>query len=200
VEGVSTVVHAGVRDQAAVDAGARKPVVLVAQRLESEKRTALALDAFRASRLAERGWKLVIAGGGSLREQLERQAHRLRIARSTRFLGHVSDVARLMATAGVLLAPRPDEAYGLSVVEAMAAGLPVVAAAGGGHLETVGTVPRAALFPPGDVPAAGAMLAELAADDNTRASYGEDLRNVQRTRFTLGAQERATDAVYRSLV
>ncbi len=174
--------------------------MLVAQRLESEKRTGLALDAFRASRLAERGWTLVVAGGGSLRDQLERQADRLGIARSTRFLGHAGDVAGLMATAGVLLAPRPDEAYGLSVVEAMAVGLPVVAAGGGGHLETVGTVPRAALFPPGDVHAAGALLAELADDDTTRASYGEDLRNVQRTRFTLEAQERATDAVYRSLL
>ena len=200
VEGVSTVVHAGVRDRAAVDAGSRKRVVLVAQRLESEKRTGLALDAFRASRLAERGWTLVVAGGGSLRDQLERQADRLGIARSTRFLGHAGDVAGLMATAGVLLAPRPDEAYGLSVVEAMAVGLPVVAAGGGGHLETVGTVPRAALFPPGDVHAAGALLAELADDDTARASYGEDLRDVQRTRFTLEAQERATDAVYRSLL
>jgi glycosyltransferase involved in cell wall biosynthesis len=200
VEGVSTVVHAGVRDRVAVDAGSRKPVVLVAQRLESEKRSDLALDAFRASRLAERGWTLVIAGGGSLRGQLEGQADRLGIARSTRFLGHAGDVEGLMTKAGVLLAPRPDEAYGLSVVEAMAAGLPVVAAGGGGHLETVGTVSRAALFPPGDVRAAGRQLAELADDDTGRASYGVELRNVQRTRFTLEAQERATDAVYRSLL
>ena len=199
VEGVSTVIHAGVRDRAAVDARSRKRVVLVAQRLESEKRTGLALDAFRASRLAERGWTLVVAGSGSLRDQLERQACRLGIAGSTRFLGHAGDVAGLMATAGLLLAPRPDEAYGLSVVEAMAFGLPVVAAGGGGHLETVGTVSQAALFPPGDVHAAGALLADLADDDTARASYGEDLRDVQRTRFTLVAQERATDAVYRSL-
>jgi glycosyltransferase involved in cell wall biosynthesis len=199
VEGASTVVYAGVRDRAAVDPGARERFVLVAQRLESEKRTDLALDAFRVSRLAERGWALVVAGGGSLRGQLERQADRLGIAPSTRFLGHAADVQELMTTAGVLLAPRSDEAYGLSVVEAMAAGLPVVAAGGGGHLETVGTVRGAALFPPGDVLAAGTTLAGLAGDEVGRVAYGEDLRTVQRQRFTLGAQERATDEVYRSV-
>ena len=46
-----------------------------------------------------------------------------------------------MRAAGVLLAPRTDEAFGLSVVEAMARGLPVVAAGSGAHLETVGSVP-----------------------------------------------------------
>ena len=81
----------------------------------------------------------------------------------------------------------------------MAAGVPVVAAGGGGHLETVGSVHGALLFPPGDVHIAGTLLAQLADDDTARASYGQHLRNAQRTRFTLEAQERATDAVYRSL-
>jgi glycosyltransferase involved in cell wall biosynthesis len=200
VEGPSTVVHAGVRDRAPVEPCTRQNTVLVAQRLEPEKRTDMALDAFAASKLANRGWVLVVAGGGSLRAALERRAERLGIARSTRFLGHTTDVHNLMATAGLLLAPRPDEAYGLSVVEAMAAGLPVVAARGGGHLETVGTVPVAALFPPGDVVAAGTTHADLAADEAARAGYGESLRRAQRERFTLGAQQRATDHVYRGVL
>jgi glycosyltransferase involved in cell wall biosynthesis len=104
-----------------------------------------------------------------------------------------------MATAGLLLAPRPDEAYGLSVVEAMAVGLPVVAAAGGGHLETVGPVSGSGLFPPEDVAGAAAALRALAVDEGRRAGYGEDLRAAQRERFTLEAQQRATDEVYRGV-
>ena len=200
VEGASTVVHAGVRDRPFVDPGSRQPVVLLAQRLEPEKRSDVAIAAFGASRLAERGWRLVVAGGGSLRGALEWQAARLGISGGVTFLGHAADVGRIMSSAGILIAPRPDEAYGLSVVEAMAAGLPVVAAASGGHLETVGTVSSAALFPPGDAVAAGALLAELADDTDGRASYGDALRDVQRSTFTLEAQERATDAVYRSLL
>jgi glycosyltransferase involved in cell wall biosynthesis len=200
IEGDSTVVHAGVRDRERVEPHTRQRTVLVAQRLEPEKRTDLALDAFAASKLADRGWFLVVAGGGSLRGSLEWRAERLGIARSTRFLGHASDVQDLMATAGLLLAPRPDEAYGLSVVEAMAAGLPVVAAGGGGHLETVGTVTGAALFAPDDAEAAGALLVDLAAEEATRAVYGENLRTTQRQRFTLVAQQRATDNVYRGVL
>ena len=199
VEGRSTVVHAGVRDRDELDPVARQRVVLVAQRLEPEKRTDLALDVFARSGLARHGWSLVVAGDGSLRSALQRQAARLGISASTRFLGHATDVQGMMTSAGMLLAPRPDEAYGLSVVEAMAAGLPVVASGGGGHLETVGAVAGAALFPPADVAAAGDLLAGLAADDARRADYGSELRDDQRRRFTLAAQERATDAVYRSV-
>jgi glycosyltransferase involved in cell wall biosynthesis len=200
VEGPSSVVHAGVREQPAVDPAARRRTVLVAQRLESEKCTALALEAFAASELADAGWELVVAGDGSLKAALEREVEQLGIAGATRFLGHRHDVEDLMASAGFLLAPRADEAYGLSVVEAMAAGLPVVAASGGGHLETVGTVSGAALFPPGNVRAAGTILRELAADEVGRAAYGDRLRSAQRARFTLDAQQRATDAVYRSVL
>ena len=200
VEGHSTVVHAGVRDRPATDPAARQRVVLVAQRLESEKRTDLGLEAFATSSLARRGWTLVVAGSGSLSSALQQQADRLGIRDSTRFLGHAPDVEALMATAGILLAPRPDEAYGLSVVEAMAAGLPVLAAGGGGHLETVGTVPDAALFAPSDAVAAGSALAALAADATRRDAYGGQLRDRQRLMFTLEGQQRGTDAVYRSVL
>ena len=199
VEGDSTVVYAGVANREPVDPRRRQRTVLVAQRLESEKRTGVALEAFAASGLAQDGWRLVIAGSGSLRSALERKAARLGIAGTTRFLGHAGDVQQLMATAGLLLAPRPDEAYGLSVVEAMAVGLPVVAAAGGGHLETVGGVGGTGLFPPDDVRGAASALRALAADSAGRAAYGEQLRTAQRERFTLEAQQRDTDAVYREV-
>ena len=53
---------------AAVD---RLPVVLVAQRLEREKHTDVAVRAFAASGLADAGWRLKIAGDGALRGELE---------------------------------------------------------------------------------------------------------------------------------
>ena len=150
VDGASTVVLSGVRPEpdrvAAVD---RLPVVLVAQRLEREKHTDVAVRAFAASGLADAGWRLTIAGDGALRGELEELAASLRLGDAVEFLGHRRDVWDLMRAAGVLLAPRTDEAFGLSVVEAMARGLPVVAAGSGAHLETVGSVPGAALFDAG---------------------------------------------------
>lgn len=201
IDGASTVVHPGVPagpDGAA--AAARERSVLVVQRLEAEKRTDVAVRAFTASGLAATGWRLDIAGDGAQRRALETLARAQGVAGAVRFLGRRSDVGVLMARAGLLLAPCPVEGLGLAVVEAMAAGLPVVATRAGGHVETVGAVVGAALFPPGDAAQAGRLLADLAADPGRRDAYGAALRSRQRERFTLEAQERATAAVYRSVL
>jgi glycosyltransferase involved in cell wall biosynthesis len=192
VEGPSTVVHPGVPtvpradgDGSGTGAGAaeRRPVVLMAQRLEAEKRTDVALRMWAASGLADDGWELHLAGDGALRPDLEALAGDLGLAGSVRFLGARSDMDRLLSTAGIFFAPRGDEPYGLSVVEAMAHGTPVVAGRGGGHDETVGAADGAVLVPPDDVPAAGAALARLARDPGRRAAYGEELRALQQRRF-----------------
>ena len=74
---------------------------------------------------------------------------------SIHFVGQRSDLGADLRAASILLAPTPDEAFGLTVVEAMAVGVPVVAAAGGGHLETVGPVGPDLLFAPGDASRGG---------------------------------------------
>ncbi|MEO7235892.1 MAG: glycosyltransferase family 4 protein [Lapillicoccus sp.] len=201
LEGDSVVVHAGVRngpDESGVLGRGR--TVLLAQRLEREKRADLALQVFAASGLASAGWILEVAGTGGEHDQLVRLAARLRISEQTRFVGQQGDVAGLMARAGIFLAPRPDEAYGLSVLEAMAAGLPVVAAGGGGHLETVGRLEHAALYPPGNLSAAADLLSDLAEDVERRGSLATGQQLLQRSSFTLETQESATDAVYRRLL
>ncbi|EWT02856.1 hypothetical protein N865_03035 [Intrasporangium oryzae NRRL B-24470] len=201
VEGSSTVVHTGVPRQAeGRGAGAREPRVLVAQRLEAEKATDVAIRAFAASGLARHGWRLQVAGSGALRPSLERLAADCEVGEAVDFLGHRSDVDALMEQAAVVVAPCDREALGLTVVEAMAHGLPVVASAAGGHLETVGATPGAALFPAGDHVAAGSILRDLALDEGRREAYGRALREVQRALFTIDTQVVGTDAVYRSVM
>ncbi len=105
-----------------------------------------------------------------------------------------------MRSAAVFLATRPDEAFGLSVVEAMARGLPVVASGSGAHLETVGSVEGAALFDPGSSREAGDVLARLAVDAERREVYGALLQAAQRERFTVALQACHTDTVYQALL
>lgn len=201
VDGPSTVVHPGVptpRGDGLV--GARRRTVLLAQRLEPEKATELGILAFARSALADDGWLLEVAGDGSERARLESRAAALGLTGRVRFLGHRTDVDALMSRAGILLAPCPIEGLGLSVLEAMATGLPVVASASGGHLETVGAVEGARLYPTTDADAAGRLLGQLAADPAGRAAYGLALRAAQQRDFTVAAQEAATAAVYRSLL
>lgn len=197
VEGPSTVVYPGLPVRpTVVPASHREPVVLVVQRLEREKDSDLAVRAFAASGLAGRGWSLLVAGDGAERAALESLVADLGLGGSVEFLGHRHDVPSLMDRAGLLLAPCSVEGLGLTVLEAMSAGLPVVAAGAGGHLETVGLARGPALFDPGSAGHAAELLSALAADQERRQRYGEALRMVQARRFTPEAQQRETEAVY----
>lgn len=205
VDGSSTVVHPGVEDRPDTrPAAERRPVVLMVQRLEPEKNADVGIRAFAQSGLADRGWQLEIAGDGSLRADLEDQAERAGLGGAVRFLGARTDVLDLMTTAGLLLAPCAVEGLGLSVLEAMAAGLPVVAAAAGGHLETLTGLDPLALAPlpaTGDpAEAAGAHLAALAADVGRRDDYGRRAQDSQRRRFTPHAQVTGTHAIYQEVL
>ncbi|HEY0188904.1 MAG TPA: glycosyltransferase family 4 protein [Cellulomonas sp.] len=204
VEGPATVVRPGVpsvpREADPAPGAGRRPVVLMAQRLETEKRTDLGLRMWAASGLAADGWELLVAGTGALRDDLVALAGSLGVAGSVRFLGARSDMDVLLSAASVFLAPRPDEPYGLSVVEAMAHGTPVVAARGGGHDETVGAADGGVLVPADDPAAAGEALARLARDQARRSAYGEELRALQQQRFGLQTHADGIDAVYRSVL
>lgn len=178
----------------------RERTILLAQRLEPEKGGADAIRAFALSGLAAAGWSLLIAGDGSERGPLERLAGELGVSGGVRFLGQRRDVGDLMLRAGMLIAPCPIEGLGLTPLEAMAAGLPVVAAGAGGHVETVGQVAGAALFPPGDAASAADRLRRLAGDADLRHDYGERLRGVQRRLFTVARQADAVEDIYRRLL
>jgi glycosyltransferase involved in cell wall biosynthesis len=191
----STIVHSGVEN--VDDMGIRRePVVLMAQRLEAEKQTDAGIRAFARSRLGDMGWRLEIAGAGSERPRLEALARQLQV--DARFLGFRDDVRILMQRAGILLAPCTVEGLGLAVLEAMASGLPVVAADAGGHTEILEGLDARVLYPPGAPDAASRNLASLAADAPGRAALGHAERERQRARFSIDAQAAGTESVYRS--
>jgi len=201
IEGPSTVVLAGVDAQPdAPRAADRCRRVVLVQRLEAEKRTDLGLEAFARSGLASSGWRLDVVGEGAQRTDLESHALRLRLGDTVRFTGRSDDIPDVMRRAAIMLAPTPGEHFGLSVIEAMAAGLPVVADRSGGHLETLGPTPGAVLFQSGDPDDAARALRDLAADPAARDAYGAAEQKRQRAVFTLENQVMHTDAVYRTVL
>jgi glycosyltransferase involved in cell wall biosynthesis len=157
--------------------------VLVLQRLEPEKDTITALRAWKASRLAEEGWVMRVVGDGSERATLEAWVTSKEVEGVT-FVGWVPSAQNELAGAGVLLAPGPGDSFGLAVVEAMAAGVPVAASAAGGHLETVGRIPDAAMFPPGGHGAAACVLRALL-DDDLRLRLSNAARRAAQTKLTI---------------
>ncbi len=197
IDGPSTVVHTGV-GRIGDEEFDRKPFVLVAQRLELEKHTEVAVRAW--ARVADRGdWRLRIAGQGAELDRLVSLATSLGIAASVDFLGFRSDMDSLYSQASILVAPTPREGLGLSVIEAMAYGLPVVAARGGGHLESVGAVVSPSLFEPGDDSAAALHITRLMADPVERRRYGDALRERQRSAFSIDNQTAGTVRILTSV-
>jgi glycosyltransferase involved in cell wall biosynthesis len=168
--------------------------VLVLQRLEPEKDTGLALRAWAVSGLAADGWRLAVAGEGSCRDALARQA---RAVPGVGLLGNVREVAGLLGGAAMLMAPAPSEPLGLSVLEAMAAGVPVIASAAGGHLETLPS-PWRFSFPPGDHVVAGTLLRTLAHDPALRRRLSTEVRAHQRAHFDVEQHVDALLEIYRS--
>ncbi|RFS82275.1 glycosyltransferase [Actinomadura spongiicola] len=98
-----------------------EPVVGVAGRLVPTKRFDLAVEA--VARLD--GVRLLVAGRGPMRDPLERLARALGVADRVTFAGDMPDMPGALAAMDVLAAPSVQESFGLGVVEALAAGLPV---------------------------------------------------------------------------
>ena len=137
-------------------------------RLSPEKHVERSVDTAAELHAAGHDVRLVIAGDGPRREALERRAAGLPVT----FLGFVkqrSDVATLLATADVSLAPGPHETFGLAALEALASGTPVVVSASSALREIVRPGCGAAV--PDHAPAfAGAVTTLLDHPEPTRRS------------------------------
>ncbi|MER7951190.1 glycosyltransferase [Streptomyces sp. NPDC096079] len=130
-------------------ADGQRVLLLMCSRLSVEKWPGTALDALEELRDAGIAAALVVAGDGPLRGALERRARERRLP--VRFLGHVADreaLADLQASADVCLAPGPAETFGLSALEALACGTPVVVSASSALPEVVGTAGASAADTP----------------------------------------------------
>jgi glycosyltransferase involved in cell wall biosynthesis len=174
------------------------PRVVMMQRLEREKAPEVGVRAWAHSGLGAHGWHLAIAGSGSLESAIRNLCAELGVADSVHFLGSVTNTDALLREASILVAPAAVESFGLAATEAMSHGIPVVAAEGGAHRETLGM--DGCLFPPGDADAAGAHLARLSKDIKLRRDVGSRLRARQHRLFSLDTHVERLEQVYSSIL
>ena len=167
------------------------------------KRTDLAVEV--AARVVREvpDFKLDVVGSARFRDEdfaLEAELHRRveadpQLRDSVRFTGHTDDVASHLADARFLLHCRPDEPFGIVLLEAMAAGLPVVAPAGGGPLDIVQDGVTGLLYPPDDAAAAAAKVLELLRDPDAAQRMGEAGRARVAEQFSLDDQVSALETL-----
>jgi glycosyltransferase involved in cell wall biosynthesis len=161
------------------------PTIGFAGRLVDGKGVDVLLRAF-ARGASQTGGRLRIAGDGPQRSELEALARSLSLNGSVEFVGWVPDVASFWGGCDIAAMPsdRLVESFGLSAVEAMACGRPVVAARNGALAEIVDDGATGRLVPPGDVDALAAALEALGASDVRRAA-GVAARAACEARFDL---------------
>lgn len=126
-------------------------------------------DAWRTAAPRLPGVHLVLAGEGEMEPEMRRRL--IGVAR-VHWAGFRTDVPAVMRALDILAFPSTMEGFGLAAVEAMAAGVPVVAARAAALPEVVGHESEGLLVPPGDAGALAAALERLATDESLRRSLG----------------------------
>lgn len=151
-------------------------VILAAGRLQPQKRMSVLVSALAALPQPLAHAELLVAGGGPLLESLRQQAAGLGIAHRVHLLGTRDDLPALMALADVFVLPSAWEGMPNAVMEAMAAGCPVVATSIDGTRDLIPEASYGWLVAPDDVEQLAAALSEALGDRS------EALRRAERAR------------------
>jgi glycosyltransferase involved in cell wall biosynthesis len=156
---------------------------------------------FRAlAGLKDRSWDLDLIGDGPLMARTQSMATALGIGSRVHFLGERMDVDHILARAQIGLLVTNWEGFPLSILEAMRAGLPVVASSVGGVAESVRDGDTGFLVPQGDVELLRDRVNRLLLDPSLRARFGNSGRKRYEADFTLGNAVTKTLAVYRDAI
>lgn len=147
-------------------------------RLSPEKGIRDLLHAWSMARLrAARPVKLRLIGQGPQESELRAIALALDLGGTIEFLGHCADVPAELANADLFVLPSYGEGNSNAILEAMRAGLPIVASRVGGAVIQVGREGERFLFPPGDRQALADRLFELINDEALRIHLGAVMRD-----------------------
>jgi len=191
------VIYNGVRDVGLgllADPG-RTPVRIVSvARFERPKDHETLIRALAG--LREANWQLELVGDGPLRGRIERLTIELELSQRVRFLGYVADPAEVLSRAQLFVLSTRSESFPRSILEAMRAGLPVVASSVGGIPEAIEQERTGLLTRPGDEGALRAALGRLLHDAGFRERLGRQARKEYEARYRFERMAAETEALY----
>lgn len=144
-------------------------------------------------------WQWLLVGDGPARDRLRSLASELGLSGQVMFAGMRDDVASVLPMMDIFVCPSLYEGFGIAIVEAMAAGRPVVASAVGGIPEIVVHEGTGLLVPPGDAAALAGALATLLTHPGQARAMGARGQARVRERFSIETAVQQHQQLYESL-
>jgi glycosyltransferase involved in cell wall biosynthesis len=179
-----------------LDGRVRRFITVANLRREKSHETLIAAAEMLARDYPDLRFQLV--GGGPRRAELEAFAAARGVASQIEFLGHREDVPALLAEADAFVLPSRSEAFPNGAIEAMAAGLPVVASAVGGLLDLIDDGRTGRLVPPGDPEALAAAMRRLIEQPAEAEAMGRAARAVALTQYSFERMVGGFETLYLS--
>ncbi|MDQ6891349.1 MAG: glycosyltransferase [Acidobacteriota bacterium] len=174
-----------------------RPVILCVAQLVPIKRIDVLIEAMRDIVARYPCCACLIVGSGGLEEQLRSRVVQLGLEENVCFSGRIEDVRPFLAAADVFVLPSEREGLPLSVLEAMAFGLPCVVAEAGGNRELVEDGINGFVLPVGSAEALTNALARLLSEEQLRTRMGRASRRIAEEKFDI---EKAMAAVTSSIL
>jgi glycosyltransferase involved in cell wall biosynthesis len=175
-------------------------VVGCVARLVPVKDHATLVEAFAIVRAEHPELHLVLVGDGECRRELEAQVERLGLTGAVTFTGELRGGGNHHRAFDISALTSLSEGFPNSLVEAMAAGVPVVATAVGGSVDAVAEGETGFLVPPRNAGALALALRRLAEDPALRATFGSAARERARTMYGAAPALRALQSMYDTLL
>jgi glycosyltransferase involved in cell wall biosynthesis len=182
-----------------IDVGPADFVVVQVARLDPIKDHATALRALEHAVRQRPSVRLVIVGDGPQSESIANLVRARELGPYVRLLGHRSDIPQLLGAADLVLLTSLSEGIPLSLIEAMGAGLPVVATRVGGVPEVVEEGRTGLLAPAGDDEQLAGLILRLAADPELRERLGQAGRERAVEFFSEDRMVASYDQIYHDL-
>jgi glycosyltransferase involved in cell wall biosynthesis len=181
--------------------GSSDRVVIMVAALRPEKAHEVLLEAARLLAASRGDLKFLVVGDGPRRSELERLRTRLDLDACVRFLGSRGDVARLLHLADVLVLPSHPvvETLPLAVLEAMAAGVPVVATRVGSLPEVIESGRTGVLIEPGNPQGLASALISVLDDPERSRAMAAAAREVVGSRYSVQPMVDKYAALFQSL-
>jgi L-malate glycosyltransferase len=208
--GPLTVIHNGItlasrgdsRDQVRRDLGWQHEFVgIIVARIDGRKGHQTLVTSVRTLTDLNVGVRVLVVGDGKDRASVEHLAQELGLAPGiVRLLGNRSDIDALLDASDFFVLPSDVEGLPLSVLEAMAHGLPIVASNVGGIPEIIEHEKEGLLVPSGDPSALANAIRRLAFDGELRRALGDAARERANRQFSMASTLQSYQRVYESAV